>query len=291
MLLDKAAAEYAKLLADPCNAPLTRGVYSATAGSLVSRFEADFILNAGPTEVASIFAFAPGTGTCYGNAVPLTADTTASSLQFAGGTVPGGAFLSATAGTVRALAACMQVSFPGTELNRSGIIGMGVVPGGTITPALVAGSGGPGGTTTAAAIRQLCQHTERMPQNMAEVLWMPGDGDALTIASTKINAAATSNAPDLEDRNLLLMSASGFPVSTGIRIRLVVVYEWSPRIAQGIVATVEPSRSSFSVNDVVRALHLRDPHWYVNAYKKTVSAAKTVGSVISYGAKVLGNFV
>lgn len=288
--LDKAASEYAELLRNPCNAPLVRGVFAGTGGSLVSRFESDFIIASGGTEVAALLAFIPGAGLTFANTTALTTDTI--STTFTGANyLPGATFLTGSAGSFRCLAACLQVSFPGTELGRSGIVALGVMPASSISPFLAAASGGTATATNAAQIRQICQHTERMPANMAEILWMPGDGDSAVENPQKVQAYTTANATDIEDRNAIVLSASGFPVSTGIRIRMVTVYEWTPKISVGAVATVEPSRSAFSVADVVRTLHLKNPNWYINAFKRTAGAIKTAGSVISYGAKVLGAFI
>lgn len=287
-MLDKAAAEYARLIADPCNAKLVNTIWPGANGSFVSRFETDFIFRAGATETAGILVYVPGTNSCYVNATTLTNDTTATLIGVDNVSFPppGNAFLSA-AGSIRAVASCMQVTFPGTELNRSGIVSLGVTNFGAITTNVATAAGGGNVNTNASSIRTLCQHVERMPQEMAEITWFPNSGDQAPFELSQ--QGANVQLDDAASFNCIVMSATGFPVSTGVRVRIVTVLEWTPKTGQGLVATAEVPTSSNTLNDVLRTLFAsKGTHWFINAYKKAAPYARAIGSVINYGAKTLG---
>lgn len=286
--LDTAAATYARLVRDPCNAPLTRTIWPGSGGALVSRFETDFISFAGATETAAAVAFVPGVNQLFYNSTAATADTTATTLTTGALVPPGSTFLSASAGTIRCVAACLQISYPGTELNRSGIVSLGVVPFGTLLPNVATSVGGGNTNTSVSQLRTLCQHTERMPQNHAEVTWFPGSGDTLPFA-TQFGSSGANIAEDAQNKNALVATMSGFPVGVGVRIRLVYVCEWTPRLNQGQVATAEVPASRSSLNDVLIALHKTGgTNWFINSWQKASPYLKAAGSVISYGAKMLG---
>jgi len=286
--LDGAAADYARLIADPCNAKLVSTIWPGANGSFVSRFETDFIFRGGAADVAGILVYVPGTNSCYVNATTLLADNTATLLGVdnVGFPPPGNSFLAA-AGSIRAVASCMQVSFPGTELNRSGIVSLGITNFGALTANVAAPAGGGNANTTAGNIRTLCQHVERMPTEMAEITWFPNSGDQEPFELTQQGALVQLD--DASSKNCIVMSASGYPASTGVRVRIVTVFEWTPKTGQGLVAASEVPKSSNTLNDVLRALPAaKGTNWFINAYKRATPYIRAAGSVISYGAKVLG---
>lgn len=286
--LDGPAQAYARLIADPCNAPLTTTIWPGSTGSFVSRFESDFIVFDGVAQTAGMLYFVPGMNEVYTPSLLLTNDTTASTMTNASTLPPGVTFLQASAGTFRCVAACMQVSFPGTELNRSGIVSLGVMQAGGALRNLATIAGGQNVNTTASAVRQLCQHTERTPQNMAEIIWQPGGGDQLP-TQLGIATNTTSYVTEASDKNAIVMSVAGIPPVTGVRIRLVSVIEWTPRTAQGFVSSIDPPKSVNSLNDILRALPAsRGSNWFINAWAKAQPYMKAAGSVISYGLKTLG---
>lgn len=249
--LDQAAAEYAQLLADPCNANLTRTVWPGAGGAFVGRFEYDSIIGNDAVSTNTTILFTPalcgGTSGVLANSVPSATDTSAWNLTLPLG-APGTSFL-ATTDQFRPVAACAEVYWPGTELNRSGIVSLGVVDTGLINTY----SAGNLGST--AIFRQLCQHTERMPVNKATVNWRPGNADQDTLQSV-----ASAN---FYGHQSILITASGFPVNTGIRVRLVVVMEWWPKAGTGFVSAVPRSVSKTSVQEVLTALD-RTGNWLFN---------------------------
>lgn len=270
--MDMAARNYARLLTDPCNAPLCDSIYPGTGGGIVSRLEADFILNPVALSTGGILIWTPGLGLVYTNSTNLVADTTntfmAPLFTTSGVTPPGFNFLSTTAQSFRCVAACAQVSYPGSESGRGGIVSMGVVDSGTAASFLPVANGGENTLTNTATMRQLSQHSERTPAAMAEVVWFPGEQDGRffsygTIAAT-LPANPSSNV-DHEGRNSIILGFAGVPVATGIRIRLVMVCEWNPASAQGLVATVQPKYSVASVVEVLFKLAKANSSWFIHA--------------------------
>lgn len=289
--LDQSATEYMRLIKDPCNAKLTNTIWPGSSGSFVGRFESDFILWNQATAVGGFLVYTPGTNSIVANSTLLTSDTLPSVVGYDGVNIPSAGFLMSgtSVGSFRAVAACVQVMFPGTELNRSGIVSGGVTRFDPFVSNLPLVDGGSAITTTASQMRSLCQHTERTPQEMMEIIWFPGPNDSDTFkpqtATTGITAANVG-------RNSIVISASGFPVSTGIRVRIVLVAEWNPAqsgASNGLVSTVEMPRSYNTVNDVLMALPQGNgTSWFINAYRKAQPYLRAAGGVIQYAAKTLG---
>lgn len=287
-LLDKAAAEYAALIKDPCNARLTNTIWPGAEGSIVSRFESDQIIFNDATATAGLLVFVPNNQSVWRNATLATSDTTTTTISnIAAG--PGATFAFASCGTIRCVAACAQISFPGTELNRSGLVSCGVMPFGDFYLNIDTSAGGVAAptATTVANVRTLTQHVERTPQNMCEVTWFPGPGDMKpwTPGQGASNQTAITQTGDC---NALVLTCAGLPAGVGARVRFVAVYEWTPKQAQGLVSTVEAPRSSNSLNDVLRVLHGNGPNWFINAYQKAAPYLRATGSIIGYAAKTLG---
>lgn len=288
-LLDAPAAALARLIQDPCNAPLTSTIWPGSAGSYVSRFESDFVIFTGATDTAGILAYVPGVNNSWVNATALSSDTGLTGFTLAGAFgSPGNTFLQATAGSIRAVASCIQVSYPGSELTRAGIVALGTMRFGDVARAVTTANGGQNIATSAADMRTICQHTERMPTQMAEILWMPGGGDQSPYLLGQPGNTAQF-VDEASTRNALVVSVSGFPVNTGVRIRIVSVIEWTPKTSQGMVSSVEVPKSNNSLNDILRALPASGgTSWFINAWAKAKPYLKAAGSVINYGAKILG---
>lgn len=273
--LDQASRDYAALLADPCNAQLTRTVWPGAGGSFVSRFETDFIMVNDAISTGGALVYSPGFGAgpnaSLGNSVACATDTTGFNLT-APQPAPGTSFL-ATVDLFRPVAACAEIYWPGTELNRSGIVALGVVDT-TVTTVFSTGL-----NCTLAKLRSFCQHTERMPVDKATVNWRPGASDS--------DAAGSSTTISTGGRMSLLLVASGFPINTGVRIRIVVAMEWWPQPGTGFVSSVPKSVTTYTANDVLTYLD-RTGNWLFNTYKRYSPIVNNVARAVSYGAKTFG---
>lgn len=279
-MLDRAAVEWAQLLMDPCNAKLAYPCYPSGSGSTVlMRLEADSIIASGATETASFGSWIPGLGIQLQNTTPQTSDTLGS-LITPGSLQPGDTFLKASATAVRCVAACLQITYPGSESSRAGVVGIGLVPAETFAYNTTTASGGSNINGTAQSQRVMCQHVERMPATVLEIKWVPGEADTTSYGYPY----PTLYSQQFAGRNALAWSASGFPVNTGIRVRTVAVYEMSltSTAASGSVQSVVPATSVTPMATILKALSDKDPQWYLSTALKT---ARTVGSIISYASQ------
>jgi hypothetical protein len=287
-LLDNNARSWARLLEDPCNAPLVYPCFSTGGGGTVlMRLEYDTILWSGATDTAGVYAWIPGAALSIINGTTLTSDTTTSTYSGANG--PGSQWFPTNASSVRAVAACMQVMYPGTELNRSGIVAIGCVPADTFVSFIATAGGGANNATSAAAARQSLVHAERMPTGVVEARWFPGENDQGSINGT----LPTAYASVCPGRNGILVSASGFPVSTGIRVRAVGVYEVSLYSSStlGSVQTPAPPVSVNNAAQVIKTLFDRDPQWWLTSAQKAGRALSNAISYAGMGAKAAGTVV
>lgn len=283
--LDAAAIQWAKLLVDPCNSNLVHGCYpTGVGGTILMRVENDQIIANGATEVATFGGWVPGYGLACMNSTPQTSDTLGSLVTPTILLGPADAYLKTNANSVRCVAACMQISYPGSELNRAGVVAIGVGPADQVSTQLPTAAGGNNLNGSPQLYRTISQHVQRMPQDIVECRWFPGEADQTPYDPQY----PTLYAQNFAGRNAILFSASGFPVSTGIRVRMVAVYEISLVGATGSVQAVAAPVSNNLPNQVLKFLADKDPQWYLGAAMK---AGKTLGSIISYasqGAKAAG---
>lgn len=279
---DKASSDYAALLADPCNGPLVSGPFGDGSGGVVSRFERDIVINSTSTDVGAALVFIPGLATAQVSNAPITSDGTPITFtNVPNGDMPGNGFLTTNAGHFRCLAACVQVYWPGTELNRQGIVSLGQFPADIATDAVVSTSD----------IRTASPYVERMPDGMCELKWRPSTYE--TTWQRMNNVVDTST--DWDKYTALTVTAAGIPVSTGLRVRMVAVYEWVPKpgASNGLVTIHRTTVKTGSLSNIISALD-RTGDWMYNGAMKAghalVSMARGVGAIASVtnGAQRLG---
>lgn len=279
---DKASADYAALLADPCNGPLVSGPFGDGSGGVVSRFERDIVINSSATDVAAALVFIPGLCQAQVSSAPITSDTGIITFAGLGGSdIPGNGFLATNAGSFRCLAACVQVYWPGTELNRQGIVSMGQFPADITTDAVVSTSD----------IRTASPYVERMPEGMVELKWRPTAYETTWQRANMVQDTST----DWDKYTALTVTAAGIPVSTGIRVRMVAVFEWVPKpgTASGLTTIHRTTVKTGSLSSIIAALD-RTGDWMYNGAMKAghalASMARGVGAIASVtnGANRLG---
>lgn len=270
--LDAQGAAYARLLADPCAAKLAHPLYAGGEGGYLMRVESDQIINNAATDVGSFGYWCPGavaTGslTTGISATFVTSDTASQAVTSTALTAPGKAWLLANAGAARCVAACLQISFPGAELNRSGIVAVGQANYGKFTS----------NSFSPSELRTMAERVRRMPDGMVEIRLVPNFDS---------QGYSTPNSSVSDDKGLpaLFFSVFGIPVNTGIRVRLVAVYEWIPSQGEGITlpSAMTTSESRNSLNDVLRVMKGYGD-W---AYGGFTEAAGTMSSL--YGAASAG---
>lgn len=270
------ATEYAQMLCDPCNATLKAPLYPGTTGSNVMRYRAETVLG-DATTTACVVAYHPVLG-AWGRAV--AGGTTQSPLLYLGDAWPGDTFLNATISiaSYRGVAGCMQVAYPGTEMNRGGYVSLGVINGKTVWNVIAAASGGGGFPVTPASLLETLTHSQRMPVDEVECAWVPSFGDQEF--GTQLGSATSDPVmrENFEKSNFVLLVVQGATASTAGVIRItntsIVEVNWAD--GRGLVsnaAHVQTNPTTFT--QVIAALQRKDPHWYINAAKKV---GKLVGA-------------
>lgn len=277
--LDRPALDYAQLLVDPCGANLAHPVYQGATGGYLARFENDQIVNSSATDLGSMGMFCPGNihdgalGGYHLGAAPVTGDTVSMNLNAFNASQPGWAFLKANSESARCVAACVQISYPGAELTRSGIVALGQANYSSLvaTP------------KTTGQLRSMAQHVRRMPDGMVEIRLVPN-----VTSQNYTNAADTSNDTIEEDMPALFWSVWGIPASTGVRVRTVAIYEWLPKNATGInlPSATTISASGHSLNDVLRYLQ-RTGDWATSGFHEASRAVSSIASAAYNGANLV----
>jgi len=270
-LLDRDAAAYARLLNDPCRAPLAHPLYPGGEGGILARFESEATHFDGALITAGVLVWCPGVfGPAGGLAYHQSAaSSTASTLATLPTEQPGYAFLQANASAVRIVSACMQVYWPGTELNRQGFISFGQVSGALLSEGLA------GAVTSADNVRPLLTNHSRIPESMIEIKFRPFSGDMVwTDPSINDSVSATNGG--------MALTAYNLPVATGYRIRFVATYEYTPKFNLGVAAQpMSKANSAHTVTDVINELD-KNPDWAYGFGQKVAYATK-IGSSIYQG--------
>lgn len=272
-VLDGPAIEYAKLLANPCTGPLVPGPFGDGTGGIISRFEIDQVIDTGATSVGSFVGFVPSSLAFYTAATAITGDGVAFSPYQVGtkNAGPGSAFCVANSGSYRVLSACLQLYYPGTELSRAGITGIGQANVGSLSSAAI----------TLATTRTLSNFVERVPVDKVELVWRPNLWDLEWTNLATIDAETSSN---FNRRSTLFASTFGIPVSTGMRVRMVSVVEWIPSAATGQPSNIIVKNSNNTYTEVLNWLDSLG-EW---AYKGAMQVSKTTASLYS-GARAVSH--
>lgn len=263
------------MLCDPCNATLKAPLYPGSLGANVMRYRAESVLGTS-TDTAAIVAYHPVLGTWGAS---YAGGSTSGTLSFIGDAWPGFNFLNATASiqSYRGTAGCMQVTYPGTELNRSGYVAMGLINGSAIWDSILAVQGGNGTPISVVGVLELLTHTQRMPVDDLECNWVPGFGDQEFGQLNSGTASTTIMKDDFAKANFVVMAVQGTQATTSgvIRVTTTSIVEVNWATGRGLVsnaAHVQTNPTTFT--QVIAALQRKDPHWYINAAKK---AARLIG--------------
>ncbi|APG76245.1 hypothetical protein 3 [Changjiang tombus-like virus 4] len=266
--LTPAERKYAHLVADPCNGPLSAGIFGDGSGGVISRFETDGIMGDVAPTTASALVFVPAAAAGWTSGKPSDGDApvwngVTSSL------IPGRDFLNANAGQFRCLAACLRIYWPGTELNRQGI-----VSNLQTTADIVNNS-----NASVGAIRASSTYVQRMPEDYTELKWLPSEYE-LEMRAPGVIAASQ----EFSRFSALVTTTSGVPSATPIRWRMVAVYEWVPRVSTGLssmnTAASVPAGSFQRVTQALTSIG----NW---AYVSSHQAATAISSLLA-GAHAAG---
>jgi len=262
--LDEAGRAYARLLNDPCAAPLAPPAFMGTGAGYLTRVVNEYSFSSD----SGYLALVPGcwgTGATTSSVVYATA-VNASTAQ-PGGYYPGpgSAFFAGIAAEVRPVAACLQLMYTGSELNRSGVVNRSQINGNEA----IAYSG-----STADGLAAGCPNEVRTPDSTPiELKWAPGilDGDFAYVGTTQTSG----------QRGAIAMVWRGLG-SGSIKIRATVVYEWRPTPTEGVIApSPSGSKSRNTMDEIVGVLSASAPNW---AYEAARYAAPAIANFVLPGS-------
>lgn len=272
--LDAAAAAYARLLADPCAAPLVQPVYPGGDSGFLFRAESFATYSTGAAQTAGVVHWTPS----YPNfsqtelLVKQAATGTSAEAFVAPPDSPGRTFLQNNARGVRCVAACMKITFPGAENVRSGRVHYGHTTAGMLDSADV---------TTVDAVAQALQHYSRTPADTVELVWKPNLADC-----ELVDPATTANAQARDRKAALTVAFAGLPAATGMTFHFTAVYEWTPIAGSGVAHNaLGKAVSRNSLDDIIDAL-------VASGYTFVRHAGSTFGSALAgYGAAAMSSYL
>lgn len=254
--LDKHAMDYARLLADPCNADLVMPVSNVTGTGNIIRTRV--FINPGTSAVDSIIELAPmrfaGNGDPGPNPIraPIvwgSSNTTgvAPANLYNGGL--SGAISSAAA--ARAIAACIKVHYTGSELNRQGLVATNL----TNQYALTAIGPTSGDLAPVGDFIYSFPSIHRVGEVKHEVRWVPTQVNDLDFVPN--TATMVSGSPEFEiNGGAIQVGVTGAYPGT-ITYEVIIVWEvqyGNDDGPSGLVSSVRVDRSRNTMKDVLQAL-------------------------------------
>jgi len=251
--LDSYGIAAMKMFDDPCGATISESVYEGDSGYL-NRFVANFTVAAGAGETAGILVIRPGVGVACN--VSAVAASTGLSISFVDTQMPGAGFLNTNSTKFRCAGFCAIVTPTASPNNATGTIGCGNLPCSSLPQ---------GGAITAEQV--LFNVNEKVSASQAliaplQVKWQPGLFDDKYCPATGVTT------DDDTDRNALVLAFTGFPAGSGVQVRLVGIYEWTPFPTIGIsIDSTAIKRSRCNLACVLRNLKRKSPTWWLELGK------------------------
>lgn len=247
MGLDAAGAAYARLLNDPCNAPLASPVYSGTGSGYLVRLRTFHIPGGTAAANDSIFTFVPA-GNAYNTAAAsIVAQSYSVTSNGSLGTLSAEAYntflLSSSVSCYRPVAGCLKVHYTGVENNRGGMIHFAMLPARQFVAGELLG--------TLATVKPLATYSVRVGSEKHEFRWAPGaDGDRLWSSGQDPSSSGITTQAGQSQMVVMLEGCS----SASLSIEADFVYEWTPLNTMGVSEANVASRSRNSLNDVLMAI-------------------------------------
>lgn len=251
---------HVSMVMDPCHSRLTPSAYRGQDG-FVQRFASTAALVT-TTQSCFINLFYPAYNSVYTAAValPTTAITGPLTYNTAG---PGQSFLLTNADAQRAVAACMQVDYTGTELNRQGLLYRGILKSSVFNAP----------SFTLDQIAAMLGSPMRVPDNTSEVKWIPASVEEEYWASG-------STAPEsLGDRNVLVTVGLGFTSAVAFQFTHTLIAEWQPNQGLGLAANSPNTADSPAGFEHVKTSLARAGNWWLSAARGVENAYQTAASV------------
>lgn len=278
MPLDSEALAYARLLSDPCHAPLVHPVFQGAEGAYLIRFQTtnSYGISAGTT--SGVYHWIPSIINVTGglNSSSMFLESTSPAIN---GTAtaesslytPGASFLPTNAAQYRCVAACITIQWAGSELTRAGQISYGNTTGSLFQP---------GQAFTPGIIFPLLNHTERTPAGVVELKWRPGVVDQQFVSAQ--SAVSNPTTSDTSRNSALTVFYQGLPAGgAGLLITKTAVYEYIPSVALGVTTT--PNSRNMSTNTLDQVINHLDSKgdWMKSAMKSAYDIYTVAAPVVS----------
>lgn len=220
---------YARLLSDPCNAPLVQPLYEGYDGGYMIRFESFHTWNASAGATSGYFMYTPGA--IGPNNIDLiggegATSSTAIAAAAYGNQLGGRTFLQGSAASVRVAAACMEITYSGSEQSRAGRIHYGQVQGSVLDV---------GDSRTPDQVAAILPYYERTPATVTSLALRVGAWDG-NFTDPNVSTVGSN-----KDKNAALAFAwVGLPTSVAITVKITCVYQWQPVVSSGIANSSMP---------------------------------------------------
>lgn len=209
--------ELLNLIMDPCNGKLVNGFGMSSKG-IVQRFTGNFVPGVA-TDTAGYFSFDPAQ---FGGAALRWGASNSSGTApgaLSSSPAPGSTFLDVQSEWCSPVAACMEVFYTGSALNRSGLIAVGQAPTAAVFDLFST-------LQTPDNVITMCQGQSPLPSSTVEIKWSPG----LTNFVGGMSAAETDYS---REGNAMFVAFRGVKMSD-IVIRVTIVVEYTPKQGSGI---------------------------------------------------------
>lgn len=174
--LTSAELSYARQLVDPCGSRLSSPPIGGSEGSFICRSKGIGTLNIGAegNQYSGYVFYHPTFGAFYNAGIGTTGTcgpyTALNKLSVSATPVNTGL-------STRSVAACLKIRFIGSELNRQGTMGAGIVPGSMVWQCIRASAAGGGEPISPSFMMSSIEHAGRTPPGDLEVAWVPGTID------------------------------------------------------------------------------------------------------------------
>lgn len=203
-------ANHFRMIRDPCNATLSESAYPGRAG-LTSRFTGINTYTAG-ADTAFLGLYNPA---AFSLAYATLANSATSVAPVYGTPLVGQSYLLTNADSWRVVGFCLDIEYIGTELQRSGVIYGGILPGDAITA---------GTPTTVDTVKVLLPQETRTPDRPLQLFWFPGVDDQKYHDLVGIS----------DTYNMVCLCMENMPAGVQVRVRHTTIVEWLPKTVLGM---------------------------------------------------------
>lgn len=239
VMMDGAAMDHIKLLADPCMGKMVYPAYASSTNGCLMRFRSLVQIGTSGGETCGAFHWVPGVNFVWANGA---ATTTTAYTPSATSNYP---FLVTNSGnstgiSFRCVAACARVIFNGSEMNRGGIVYAGNTNGATY---------GTGNATNVNQVLSMLPYTARTPSKFMEVLWVPNEEDMVPYTDSNTVGVGIGEGPN---HAAITVAVAGLPAATGVSIECTGVYEVIFGANNNLVSSVGAPPSATPWGSVLR---------------------------------------